>query len=120
VVAADQQRPSSLRSGVTFQEFDLTDHESISRLSQYAVEQLGTVDILTNTAAIGSGGEPVEEVSIESWREILDINLTGAFVCAQSFGRAMVSKHQGKIINFASFFNGGGFPYRCVDHCRWR
>ena len=111
VVGADRQTPSSIPSGVAFQAFDLSDHDSISVLAQHVMENFGSVDVLINNAAIGSGGENAEEVRVESWRQILDVNLTGAFVCAQTFGRTMIAESRGKIINFASPCGVHGFPF---------
>ena len=111
VVGADRQTPSAVPPGVKFESFDLADHDSISALAERVMTQLGPVDVLINNAALGSGGESAEEVSVESWRQILEVNLTGAFVCAQTFGREMICRGRGKIINFASPCGVHGFPF---------
>ena len=50
------------------------------------VERLGRIDILVNNAGV-SWGAPAEEMPLEKWREVLDVNLTGAFLFAQDAGR---------------------------------
>jgi len=68
-----------------------------------AVEQggLGPVDLLVNNAGLTTI-VPAEEQSVEEWRYQLDVNLTAVFLCAQRFGRGMLERGQGNIVNVAS------------------
>ncbi|MEO7142741.1 MAG: glucose 1-dehydrogenase [Bryobacteraceae bacterium] len=81
---------------------------------QAAVEKtlgvFGKIDILLNNAGV-SWGARAEEMTLEKWRMVLDINLTGAFLFAQAVGRHMMERGSGAILNVASI-NAiqGGLP----------
>jgi gluconate 5-dehydrogenase len=59
------------------------------------------VDILVNAAGI-SWGAPALAMSVDRWRSVLDVNVTGTFLCCQAFGRGMVEQGGGRIVNVAS------------------
>lgn len=65
------------------------------------VAKFGAVDILINNAGISWGAMP-EEMPLEQWQKVLDVNLTGCFLMAQAAGREMLKKNSGSIINIAS------------------
>jgi NAD(P)-dependent dehydrogenase (short-subunit alcohol dehydrogenase family) len=65
------------------------------------VAAYGAVDILVNNAGVSWGTEP-EDHPLDKWRRVLDVNLTGAFLCAQAAGREMLKRGHGRIINVAS------------------
>ncbi len=65
------------------------------------VERFGTVDILINNAGV-SWGERPEAMTLAQWQKVIDVNLTGAFLCAQAVGREMIKRRYGRIINIAS------------------
>jgi NAD(P)-dependent dehydrogenase (short-subunit alcohol dehydrogenase family) len=65
------------------------------------VERYGKIDILINNAGISWGAEP-EDMPIEKWQKVIDINLTGAFLFSQAAGREMLKRQYGRIINIAS------------------
>ena len=65
-------------------------------------DDLGGLDILVNNAGTGQN-EPFLEQSLESWRHVLDVNLTGAYLCAQQAARRMVDQGRGgRIVNVTS------------------
>ncbi len=66
-----------------------------------AMRAFGQVDILVNNAGITWGAQP-EEMPLDKWQKVLDINLTGAFLFAQAAGREMLKRQYGRIINVAS------------------
>jgi len=68
---------------------------------QAAVDGFGPVDILINNAGV-SWGQPAEEMPLDKWRQVLDTNLTGAFLFAQAAGRQMMERRSGVILNIAS------------------
>ena len=75
--------------------------EEIKAMADATVRELGTIDILVNSAGI-SQHTPVLELSVESWDKVLDVNLRGTFLCCAAAGRVMVPKRKGAIINFSS------------------
>ncbi len=81
---------------------DLTDLASAQPLIDELADALGGLDVLVNNAGRGGGGEFLE-TSLEDWRTVLDVNLTGAFLCAQAAARRMVASGRGgRIINVTS------------------
>jgi NAD(P)-dependent dehydrogenase (short-subunit alcohol dehydrogenase family) len=61
----------------------------------------GRLDILVNNAGITWGARP-EDMPLERWQNVIDVNLTGAFMFAQAAGRVMLKREYGRIINIAS------------------
>jgi NAD(P)-dependent dehydrogenase (short-subunit alcohol dehydrogenase family) len=65
------------------------------------IATLGKVDILVNNAGVTWAAEP-EDLPLDKWQKVLDVNLTGAFLFAQAAGRDMLPRRWGRIINVAS------------------
>jgi NAD(P)-dependent dehydrogenase (short-subunit alcohol dehydrogenase family) len=80
---------------------DVADRDSLDRLLQACLDAFGKVDILVNAAGITKRA-PTLEVSEEDWNRILDTNLTGTLRACQVFGRHMVERRYGRVINIAS------------------
>jgi gluconate 5-dehydrogenase len=76
---------------------DAADPEQV----QAVVDRFGPLDILINNAGI-SWGQPAEEMALDKWRQVLDTNLTGAFLFSQAAGRQMKERGGGVILNIAS------------------
>lgn len=76
--------------------------------------QLGTVDILVNAAGI-SWGEDALEVPVEKIREVLDVNITGAFLASRVAARGMKARGYGKILNISSIAGLAGSPSEIMD-----
>lgn len=83
---------------------DVTDEESVRNLFARTRETFGRLDLLFNNAGISGQEVPVEEMSIETWRSVLDTNVTGMFLCIQEAVRIMKSQtpRGGRIINNGS------------------
>ena len=83
---------------------DVSDPESVSALFAAAVDKFGRLDVLFNNAGVGAPAIPLEDLSYEQWRIVLDTCVTGTFLCTQHAVRIM--KHQkprgGRIINNGS------------------
>ncbi|MFF8604025.1 SDR family oxidoreductase [Streptomyces sp. NPDC015232] len=84
---------------------DVTSAEQVTALFGAVRDRWGRVDLLFNNAGtFAGGGVPVEDLDPETWRSVVDVNLTGAFLCAQAAFRAMKeqSPQGGRIINNGS------------------
>jgi NAD(P)-dependent dehydrogenase (short-subunit alcohol dehydrogenase family) len=82
---------------------DVSDPQSVKALFDRAVSAFGRVDFLFNNAGV-SIGAPIEDLAFEQWRQVVDINLSGAFLCAQAAYRVMKSQSPrgGRIVNNGS------------------
>ena len=80
---------------------DVTDSASVEALRQAVRESLGDVDILVNAAGITTR-QPTLEMDERRWREILDTNFTGTLRACRTFGRDMVARGYGRIVNIGS------------------
>ncbi len=87
---------------------DVTDRVSLEKLLAAAEAEFGQVDILVNSAGI-TRRTPTLKVSDSEWDSILETNLSGTLRACQIFGRPMVERKQGRIINIASVASGRGF-----------
>jgi NAD(P)-dependent dehydrogenase (short-subunit alcohol dehydrogenase family) len=90
---------------------DLASPDGVERLITAAVAAYGTVDVLVNNAGRPSVA-PAEDLSLEDWRAVIDLNLTAPFLCAQAAGRIMLAKGKGVIVNVGSVFSRSGMPGR--------
>ena len=80
---------------------DVAVPEQVQAVTAATVEKFGRVDILINNAGISWGQMP-EDMPLEKWQQVIDVNLTGCFLFAQSAGREMLKQESGSIINIAS------------------
>jgi NAD(P)-dependent dehydrogenase (short-subunit alcohol dehydrogenase family) len=88
-------------------EADVTDAAAVTRMVDQTVERFGRLDILVNNAGVATVGPP-EEVSLADWQHVIDVNLTGVFLCAQAAARAMIAGGRGgSIVNIASILGAG-------------
>ena len=97
---AEEVRQAGRRAEV--RQLDLTDLGSAPDVIGDLIDALGGVDVFVNNAGRGGGGSFLEH-TLEDWQHEIDVNLTGAFLCAQAAARAMVaSGNGGRIINVTS------------------
>jgi NAD(P)-dependent dehydrogenase (short-subunit alcohol dehydrogenase family) len=80
---------------------DVSNPEDVQIVVDEAVSHFGRVDILVNNAGVSWGAVP-EEMPLEKWQKVIDVNLTGCFLMAQAVGREMLKHGSGSIINIAS------------------
>jgi NAD(P)-dependent dehydrogenase (short-subunit alcohol dehydrogenase family) len=82
---------------------DVTDAASVRALFERTAAAFGRVDFLFNNAGVSIGG-PIEDLAYEQWRQVVETNLNGAFLCAQAAYRAMKSQSPrgGRIVNNGS------------------
>jgi len=83
---------------------DVTDQASVKALFAKTSETFGRLDVLFNNAGIGAPAMPLEDLPLETWRKVVDTNLTGLFLCTQEAIRLMKAQDPrgGRIINNGS------------------
>jgi len=81
---------------------DVTDSKRVAEVANEIVAQEARVDILVNNAGIARSETRAEDVADEHWLNVLDVNLNGAFWCARAFGKHMLARGQGAIVNVGS------------------
>ena len=83
---------------------DVRDRAAVEACVATACAATGRVDILVNNAGgvLGQVGRPLEQVTPEDWRAIFDVNVTGAFYCAQAVAPGMKAARGGRIVNISS------------------
>ena len=101
---------------------DVTDETQIDKVFNQAARHWGHVDALFNNAGISLRGAPIDEIQVDDWRNLIEINLTGSFIAARAAFRIM--RHQdpqgGRIINNGSISahvpRWGSAPYTASKH----
>jgi len=83
---------------------DVSDPDSVKALFDTTVQTFGRVDVLFNNAGVGAPGIPLEDLTLAQWKNVVDINLTGMFLCIQQAFRVMKTQtpRGGRIINNGS------------------
>jgi len=80
---------------------DVSEEESVKSAFSQALEQMHTVDILINCAGYGRSSR-IQDLTLEQWRRLIDVNMTGTFLCCREIIPHMVERQCGKIVNLAS------------------
>jgi NAD(P)-dependent dehydrogenase (short-subunit alcohol dehydrogenase family) len=103
-------------------EADVTNPAAVRALFDATQEKFGRLDVLFNNAGVGTPFIPLEELSYEQWRTVIDTNLTGAFLCTQQAFRLMKDQvpRGGRIINNGSISahtpRANSAPYTASKH----
>jgi NAD(P)-dependent dehydrogenase (short-subunit alcohol dehydrogenase family) len=101
---------------------DVRDPESVRALFAKTEEAFGRLDLLFNNAGISAAGAPLEDLTVDQWRAVVDTNLTGAFLCTQQAFRIMKGQtpRGGRIINNGSISASAprprSAPYTATKH----
>jgi NAD(P)-dependent dehydrogenase (short-subunit alcohol dehydrogenase family) len=101
---------------------DVADPDSVDALFAATEDRFGRLDLLFNNAGTGAPPGPIEDHSIEHWRRVVDVNLTGAFLCTRAAFRLMKSQDPrgGRIINNGSISahapRPGSIAYTATKH----
>ncbi|MBT2691959.1 SDR family oxidoreductase [Bacillus sp. ISL-55] len=93
---------------------DITNPEDVKNVVEQTVERFGRIDILVNNSG-ASWGAPAEEMPLEAWQKVLNVNVTGTFLMSQAAGRVMLEQGSGKIINIASVAGLKGSNPKVMD-----
>lgn len=92
-------------------EASVTDEAAVAAACDTVLAEFGRVDILFNNAGITSP-KLLTDMSAEEWNAVLEVNLTGAFLCSRAFARPMMAGRYGRIINMGSILSGRGMANR--------
>ena len=101
---------------------DIANPDSVGRLFAKTIEKFGRLDVLFNNAGTGAPSIPLEELSFEQWTAVVNVNLTGAFLCTQQAFRVMKNQSPmgGRIINNGSISahvpRPNSSPYTATKH----
>jgi NAD(P)-dependent dehydrogenase (short-subunit alcohol dehydrogenase family) len=101
---------------------DVADPASVAALFDRTVQAWGRVDLLFNNAGVNAPGVPLEELTFEQWKNVVDVNLTGMFLCIQAAFRVMKAQDPrgGRIINNGSISahapRPNSAPYTATKH----
>ena len=101
---------------------DVADAGSVARLFARTKEAFGRLDLLFNNAGSGAPAVPLEELTLDRWQRVVDVNLTGAFLCTQHAFRLMKNQNPkgGRIINNGSISaqvpRPNSAPYTATKH----
>ena len=95
-----QELRSSI-AAVSVVQTDVTDERQVEALFAAAMDEHGRLDILVNNSAAFDGG-PIDELPLSAWQNVMEVNLTGAFLCTREAMRIMKRQGGGRIINIGS------------------
>jgi gluconate 5-dehydrogenase len=94
---------------------DVREPGEVQAVVAAACERFARIDVLVNNAGTVWGAPP-EETPLDGWQKVIDVNLTGVFLCSQAAGRVMIEQGEGgKIVNIASVAGLGGAPPQVMN-----
>tara|TARA_B100001559_G_scaffold8476_1_gene7547 strand:+ start:64 stop:807 length:744 start_codon:yes stop_codon:yes gene_type:complete len=95
---------------VTSDRVELSNPDSVEALAGQVLKRHGKIDILVNNAGIAGVNKMLWECTPEEWREVMDVDLYGVFLCCRAFVPAMLESGWGRIVNVASIAGKEGNP----------
>jgi len=98
-VAQDIQ--SQTKSETVAFQVDVTDEKSVAQLAEQVVAKFGTVDILVNSQGLNIK-KAATEFPVDDWEKMFNVNVRGIMLTCREFGKVMVEKEKGKVINLSS------------------
>ena len=93
---------------------DVTKPDQVEALKDATLKKFGRVDVLINNAG-RAWVAPAEEMPLDRWQQVMDLNVTAPFICSQVFGREMIKARKGSIINIASIAGLRGRDPKAYD-----
>jgi 3-oxoacyl-[acyl-carrier protein] reductase len=95
---------------VSVQAMDVTDADAVARAADATADQHGAIDILVANAGIAGPNVKTWEYAVDAWKQVIDINLIGIFLCCRAVVPFMLKKNYGRIVNVASIAGKEGNP----------
>jgi gluconate 5-dehydrogenase len=93
---------------------DATKPDQVEAVKDATLKKFGRVDVLVNNAG-RAWVAPAEEMPLDRWQQVMDLNVTAPFICSQVFGREMIKAKKGSIINIASIAGLRGRDPKAYD-----
>lgn len=93
---------------------DVANPEDVQHVVDETIRKFGRIDILVNNSG-ATWGAPAEEMPLEAWEKVMNVNVTGTFLMSQAAGKHMINQKSGKIINIASVAGLGGSDPKVMD-----
>jgi 3-oxoacyl-[acyl-carrier protein] reductase len=107
-----QNAAEALRAAgtVTVEVLDVVNAEAVEAAAARTTERHGAIDILVASAGIAGPNFKTWEYPIDAWRQVMEINLTGTFLCCRAIVPGMIARNYGRIVNIASIAGKEGNP----------
>ena len=100
----------SSRGEVHTAALDVTDFAAVEAAAASVEARFGAIHILVNNAGITGGNQPAWELPVEEWRLVIDVDLTGVFLCCKAVVPRLLAGGYGRIVNIASIAGKEGNP----------
>lgn len=94
---------------------DVTDQKRVREMVEETVDRFGSLEILVNNAGT-SAINPSVDMPLEDWKKVVEVNLTGVFICSRESAKAMMENNYGKIINIASIYGEVGDIFNAAPY----
>jgi NAD(P)-dependent dehydrogenase (short-subunit alcohol dehydrogenase family) len=108
--AAAQKAAIELGHGTQAVAVDVSQQPSVAAAVQATLAKAGRIDALVNSAGITGPNTKVWDYPVDAWRQVMDVNLTGLFICCREVVPAMRERNYGRIVNIASVAGKDGNP----------
>ena len=108
--AGARQAAAALGAGAQAVAVDVAQQPSVAAAVQATLQQAGRIDALVNSAGITGPNTKVWDYPVDAWRQVMDVNLTGLFICCREVAPHMRERNYGRIVNIASVAGKDGNP----------
>ncbi len=109
-----EQTAAGIGENAIVQTADVADETSVLALRDAVLQRCGRIDVLVNNAGVNAIFKGIERTSLAEWQDIINVNLTGVFLCCKHLGGAI--GEGGSVINVSSVAGHGGLA-RSVPYC---
>ena len=96
-------------------ECDVTEEQEVKNMVKKTINEFGSLEILVNNAGT-SAIAPSTEMPVDIWRKVIDVNITGVFLCGRTAAIEMIKENYGKIINIASIYGRVGDVFAAAPY----
>lgn len=101
-------------ASATYVHGDVSKETDAAAMVKFALDTYGTLHLAVNNAGIGGPAALIGEYPVDGWQQVIDINLTGVFLCMRAELPAMVAAGGGSIVNISSILGFVGYGYSCA------